>query len=200
MEKINQYKNQFTKFNEEDNLHFPDNDINLFVGSSTIRHWYTLTEDMHPKKVLNRGFGGSTMRQLLEFSNQLILKYKFKKIFIYEGDNDIGRKRNKVNIVVEQFQELVKIIHTHQPEAEIIFLSIKCSPYRRKNCKNYQLANKIIEDYCKTEQFLKYIDIASGFFDENNNIKTDFFNENDGIHPSEKGYKHLTNILKKHLY
>jgi hypothetical protein len=37
----------------------PDGSI-LFTGSSSIRYWKTLVEDMAPLQVLNRGFGGYT--------------------------------------------------------------------------------------------------------------------------------------------
>ncbi|MBN2892951.1 MAG: hypothetical protein JXL97_13875 [Bacteroidales bacterium] len=194
------YKKQFEIFDKEDSERFSDEGINLFVGSSSIRRWETITEDMSPKKVLNRGFGGSTMEQLILFHERLILRYKFKKIFIYEGDNDIGKKRNKIDIVLQQFKKLEKIIHTHQPDAQINFLSIKCSPYKKGNCKTYKIANKIFEEYCQSENYLNFIDISFGFLDENNNIKSKFFNETDGIHPSLEGYKYLTKLLKPYLY
>lgn len=197
---MNEYKNQFEKFNREDLKNVPDKDINLFVGSSTFRRWTNIEEDMRPKKVLNRGFGGSTMEQLLTFHEQLITKYKFKKIFIYEGDNDIGKKIDKIPIIIEQFKELENIIHNHQPEAQIYFLSIKCSPFRKRNCSNYKKANQLFKEYCETKNYLRYIDITHAFVDSEGQIIRELFNEKDGIHPSEKGYKILSDILKPFLY
>ena len=47
----------------------------LFTGSSSIRMWKTLSEDMAPLPVSNRGFGGSTLRQvhadLVDFTQPL---------------------------------------------------------------------------------------------------------------------------------
>ncbi|MBN2663081.1 MAG: hypothetical protein JXR68_05480 [Bacteroidales bacterium] len=194
------YKNQFKKFDIEDQKSFPEDDLNLFVGSSTFRRWTNLQEDFLPKKTLNRGFGGSTMEQLLMFNEQLITKYKFKKIFIYEGDNDVGRKPEKIPIILEQFKKLVAIIHEHQPEAQINYLSIKCSPFREKNCENYKNSNIVFKNYCETEKYLNFIDITKALTDENGEIIREFFNEKDGIHPSEKGYKILAKILMPHLY
>ncbi len=50
--------------------------------------------------LLNRGFGGSTMADLLYYTDKLIVRYKPKKIFIYEGDNDLaGKKRTPEEIL-----------------------------------------------------------------------------------------------------
>ncbi len=194
------YKKQFNLFNRQDNEHFPDDDINLFVGSSSIRRWETLEEDMKPKKALNRGFGGSTMAQLLMFNECLILKYKFKKIFIYEGDNGVGKNINKIHKVLDDFKKIVEITHNHQPEAQINFISIKCSVYRKPNCHYFKIANEMFKDYCQTEDYLNYIDIYSGFLNEDGSVKAEFINADDGVHPSSLGYKYMTQIIKPFLF
>lgn len=192
------YKNFFLLFDKQDELNKPKDDINLFVGSSTFKHWETMNEDLAPKDVLNRGFGGSTMRQLLEFHEQLILRYKFKRIFIYEGDNDIGRNPQKIPVVIEQLNQIVDIINNHQPEAKIYVLSLKCSPFRKNRCPTVLLANKEFEKYCQTRPYLTYVDVVTGFFDENKKIREEFFK--DGIHPSQQGFKHIAKIIKPLLY
>lgn len=197
---MTQYKNQFKKFDIEDQKSFQGDDLNLFVGSSTFWRWTNMQEYFLPKKILNRGFGGSTMRELLKFNEQLILKYKFKKIFIYEGDNDVGRKPEKISEISEQLKYLVHIIHEHQPEAQINYLSIKCSPFREKNCENYKNSNIFFKEYCETEKYLNFINITNSFTDENGEISNELFNEKDSIHSSEKGYKILAKILESHLY
>ena len=192
------YKSFFLLFDEQDKLNKPKDDINLFVGSSSFKHWETMNEDFAPKDVLNRGFGGSTMRQLLEFHEQLILRYKFKRIFIYEGDNDIGKDAKKIPVVIEQLNQIVNIIKNHQREAKIYVLSLKCSPSRSNCCSTVRLANIEFKKYCQTQSYLNYVDIVSGFFDENGKIKEDFFK--DGIHPSPIAYKYMAKIIKPLLY
>ncbi len=192
------YSKFFKKFNYEDRNNPPSDDINLFVGSSTFRHWTTLAEDMHPKKVLNRGFGGSTMRQLLQFHERLILRYKFKKIFIYEADNDMGRTPERMRQILEPLERIIEIVHNHQPEAGIYVLSPKCSPNKRKSCAFMMQRNLIIKEVCDNYSYVHYVDIASGFLDENNEIRMEFFK--DGMHPSRLGYDYLTKVLKPLLY
>ena len=192
------YSSFFKLFNNQDKTNPPSGDINLFVGSSTFRHWESLADDMYPKPILNRGFGGSTMRQLLEFSERVILKYKFKKLFIYEADNDMGKTPEKFLELLNQLSEIIKLSHNHQPEAQIYILSPKCSPAKRKRCKWMMERNKKIEEVCEEYPYVTYVDIASGFVDENNMVKEEFFK--DGMHPSELGYQYITKILKPLLY
>src|SRR5262245_34536441 len=59
--------------------------IVLFTGSSTIRMWKSLQSDFPKYNIVNRGFGGSQTSDLLYNFDKLILPYKAKKIFIYEG-------------------------------------------------------------------------------------------------------------------
>src|SRR5215212_8651845 len=61
----------------------PQNGI-LFVGSSTIRLWQTA--DAFPTlPVINRGFGGSTIPDVLHFAERVVFKYKPRTIVFYAG-------------------------------------------------------------------------------------------------------------------
>ena len=77
----------------------------VFTGSSSIRFWEDLQERFPENQVLNAGFGGSQASDLLYHLNDLVLRYKPKKVFVYEGDNDIFSKK-----VLEKFCKLPKAL------------------------------------------------------------------------------------------
>ncbi len=52
----------------------PDNSL-LFLGSSSIRLWETLAEDMAPHPVIQRGYGGAHLRDAIFFPDALIGNY-----------------------------------------------------------------------------------------------------------------------------
>jgi len=195
---MSSYSKFFKQFNRQDRLNPPSSDINLFVGSSSFRHWTSLQKDMFPKPVLNRGFGGSTMKQLLEFHERLILRYQFKKLFIYEGDNDMGGTPDKLKALLYQLKKIIEIAHEHQAHAQIYVLSPKCSPTKQGVCQKMIERNKQLKAVCDNYSYVYYVDIASGFMNDNYEVKTDFFK--DGIHPSQLGYAYMTKILKPLLY
>src|SRR5690349_9425742 len=83
----------------------PPKNVILFVGSSTIENWKTLTDDFAGQAVLNRGISGTKTVDLYTYRERLITPYDAKQIFIYEGDNDIGL-RWSTDRIVEQFAAL----------------------------------------------------------------------------------------------
>src|SRR4051794_9063164 len=70
-------------FKHQDSLHFPPKKANLFVGSSSLRKWTTMQEDLHGYKVINRGFGGSSLPDVIRYANDIILPYKPKQVLVY---------------------------------------------------------------------------------------------------------------------
>ena len=61
------------------------------TGSSSISGWNNrIHADLAPLTIIPRGFGSSTMYDLLYFADKIVLPYKPRAILIYEGDNDIS--------------------------------------------------------------------------------------------------------------
>ena len=85
----------------------------LFTGSSSIRFWKDPAKDFNNPKILNRGFGGSQIIDLIENFDQVILKYHPKKIVIYSGDNDIKHGKS-AEIVFGDFCTLYGMIKAEE--------------------------------------------------------------------------------------
>ena len=68
----------------------PAADAVLFVGSSSIRFWDTLKEDMAPMSVIQHGFGGSKIYDVVFYAERLITKWNAPKVVIFVGSNDIN--------------------------------------------------------------------------------------------------------------
>ena len=49
-----------------------------------------MREDLAPLTVIPRGFGGSTMHDLLHYVNRIVVPYRPRAIVVYEGDNDMS--------------------------------------------------------------------------------------------------------------
>jgi len=173
------------KFEELDKQKPSEGDI-LFVGSSSVRFWTTLQQDFPDVEVLNRGFGGSHMSDLLYYLDELVLKHKPRKVFIYEGDNDINDKEDSAAILKEA-KEIVQKIHEALPNTKIIFISAKPS-ISRWNLKNqYLQLNYRLRRYANQYGYLDYIDVWTPMLDATGNPKADFFIEDD-LHMNAKGY------------
>ena len=83
-------------------------DLVVFTGSSSIRFWEDLSKDCQESKVVNTGFGGSHMSDLLYFLDQTVLRFKPTKVYIYEGDNDVSAEKTAKTILETTKQVSIK--------------------------------------------------------------------------------------------
>ena len=66
----------------------------LFVGSSSFTKWKDVNEYFPGYPIVNRGFGGSTLPDLIRYFYDVILPYQPKQVVIYCGENDIASSEN----------------------------------------------------------------------------------------------------------
>ena len=63
----------------------------LFVGSSSIRLWRTLADDMSPLTIIQHGFGGATINDVVHFFVRLSNALNPRAVVIFVGTHDITR-------------------------------------------------------------------------------------------------------------
>jgi lysophospholipase L1-like esterase len=176
---------------------FPSEAV-LFVGSSSIRLWPT-RECFSQFDVINRGFGGSKISDVVYFAERIVLPYKPKVIVFYAGDNDIagGKAAKKV---FEDYQKFVGIVKKQLPMTRIIFISIKPSGSRWSLWNAMKNANKMIEDFSQKDERLYYFDSGTPLLDNTGRPNDELF-LSDRLHLNDKGYtlwtKLLTPVIKK---
>jgi lysophospholipase L1-like esterase len=195
----NYWEEAIQKFEANDKLNPPQKGSVLFVGSSSIRMWKSLSEDFPFTNVLNRGFGGSQMSDLRHFVYRIIIRYKPQKIFIYEGDNDIADDKSP-EFILNDFINLVITIREELPEVPIYFISVKPSPSRWKWEKEYKETNRLFKNYIATnkEQKLHFIDVFTAMLGDDGKPKPDIFLK-DQLHMNAKGYKLWKKLIEPEL-
>lgn len=169
----------------------------LFTGSSSIRLWPNLAHSFPQHNVLNRGFGGSEMQDLYYYRKSLILTYKPKTIFIYEGDNDLNSGKTPDQILVTA-DSLLTAIRKELPEAKIIFIAAKPSEARWHLKDKYMAFNAKLERWTKSRKRVYFADVWSPMVDANGNMLPGLL-MNDNLHMTEKGYTIWTTVLNQFL-
>ena len=76
-------------FEELDQMNTAPKGAVLFVGSSSIKRWPT-AERFPNLTVINRGFGGSHIADVIHYFDQTVRKYAANVVVFYAGDNDLG--------------------------------------------------------------------------------------------------------------
>lgn len=86
------FSESFEKF-ARDNQHSKPNPakLALFTGSSSIRRWDSLATDFPELNLLNRGFGGSQISDVLYYYPLLFTRYQPQKVIFYCGENDLWK-------------------------------------------------------------------------------------------------------------
>ncbi len=158
----------------------------VFTGSSSIRFWNQLASDCSDYTVVKTGFGGSQTSDLLYFLDELALRFKASKVFIYEGDNDINAGKAPDTILTTMKQVVNKILKA-QPTTEIYIISAKPSPSRWHLKKQYETLNSLLKKYCETTKNLTYIDIWHVMLNKKGRPEPSIFIA-DSLHMNRKGY------------
>lgn len=167
----------------------------LCIGSSSLRLWGdTIERDLAPLSVVPRGFGGSTMLDVLHYAERIVLPYRPSAILLYEGDNDLDFGVPPARFM-STFRAFVELVHGALPRTHIFVLSIKPSPDRWDHWPCMTEANRLLREACDADPRLKYIDVATPMLGADGHPKPHIFME-DRLHLNAAGYELWTQAVK----
>ena len=193
------FKDEIDAFKKLDEAAFPAKDEILFVGSSSFRKWTYVQESFPNFKILNRGFGGSTLPDVIRYADDIIFPYRAKQIVIYCGENDIASSDTiTAKMVLDRYRQLFFLIRGKMKNVEIDFVSIKPSPSRIKFRTTVEQANQLIKDFIATQKHAKFINIFDLMLNTDGSMNKDLFVE-DNLHMNAKGYAIWQKIIEPYL-
>jgi len=169
----------------------------IFTGSSSIRRWTNLKDYFPSKNIINTGFGGSQMSDLLYYCDSVITKYKPVQVFIYEGDNDIAAGKEPGEIMKDA-EALFNKITSKIPGVQIVIISVKPSVLRWKLKDEYISLNKSYENISQTHKNIRYVDVWTPLLAKDGNPKKEIF-ISDSLHINKLGYDIWADKIKKFL-
>lgn len=159
----------------------------VFYGSSSIRLWSTLVDDLGDHRILNLAFGGSTLAACDHFFERLIVPQRPTSLVLYAGDNDIGDGRSP-HEVSDSLRSLVGKLDFHLGLIPFAFISIKPSPARWSLDEAIRTANALAFEQVRSRPNSNYIDIYTSMIGSDGRPRPDFYAE-DGLHLSPSGYQ-----------
>lgn len=158
----------------------------VFVGSSSIRLWPHLQDDFPGVDVLQRGFGGAELSQVVHFAPRIVIPYKPRLVVLYAGDNDLFNGKSPQQVLAE-YVAFVSLVRAALPKTQIAFVSIKPSPARWDLADNIRRANSLVKGYATTHPGLSYVDIFTPMLGTSGLPRPDLF-EDDQLHLNAQGY------------
>lgn len=193
------FRDEITAFKKMDSVSPPPKNAILFVGSSSFRKWTNVQEAFPGYTIINRGFGGSTIPDVIYYADDIIFPYEPKQIVIYCGENDLASSDTiTADKVTACFKSLFFLIRDRMPNVPILFVSLKPSPSRERLWPQMEEANKAIKQFLKKKNNTAFADVYHKMLKRNGSLKADLFIE-DNLHMNSKGYDIWQKAIEPYL-
>ena len=188
---------EINEFKRLDNENFPEKGKILFTGSSSIRFWDSLEEDMEPLEVLNRGFGGAQISHVIYHFEEIIKPYDPKAIVFFCGTNDLTALKTPEE-TVNDFKKFYSLIRNQFGNIKVYMIGIKPSVDRFYLDEEEKIFNNSIKLLASEDAYLEYIDVWDSMLSEDGSRMPELYVE-DGLHMNKKGYEVWTKLVRKSL-
>lgn len=180
------YRAQIERWSEQDALYPPPANAVVAVGSSSIRFWERLSLDFAPWDVIQRGFGGSTLPDVIEFVDPLVLAHDPAAVILFCGTNDVAAGRS-ASAVFADFETLVDTVRGAGCDAPILYIGITPTPARWSLWPVAAEVNARVAARAAADPSLEYVDTPSLFLATGQPPATALFLP-DQLHLSQAGY------------
>ncbi|MBS1948074.1 MAG: G-D-S-L family lipolytic protein [Bacteroidetes bacterium] len=195
------FKADIENFKKQDSIVPPMQHAILFVGSSSFTKWTDIQDYFPGYPIINRGFGGSTLPDVIYYAKDIIFPYQPKQVVIYCGDNDFASSDTiSARTVVARFKKLFWIIRKKLPATSIVFISVKPSPSRAKLMTKEVVGNRTIRDFLAKQKNTAFVDVYHLMLDESGKPLSSIFMQ-DSLHMNANGYaiwkKAIEPVLEK---
>lgn len=147
--------------------------------------------------MLNRGFGGAQLTDVLHYTDRIVLPYAPKTILLNAGGNDLSAGKTPAQIR-DAARAFITKVHAALPETRIYCIGVP--PVRRASTTPEGFAtiralNDLMAELARTEKNVEFINLFPAFLDAKGQHRADLFVE-DGTHFNAQGYETLAGLLR----
>jgi|APGre2960657404_1045060.scaffolds.fasta_scaffold93540_1 lysophospholipase L1-like esterase len=194
------FEGEIKAFAKSDSIVAPLQSKIVFAGSSSFTKWKDINQYFPGYPIINRGFGGSNLLDVILYVNETILKYKPKQVVIYCGENDLASSDTvSPEIVLDRFSILFNLIRKQLGnKSNITFISIKPSVSRWRLEAKIVAANTLIANFIEKQTNANYINIHNAMLQGDGSVMKDIFIA-DNLHMNAKGYAIWQKIIAPSL-
>jgi hypothetical protein len=193
------WESEIQRLEALDKIEKDPNDAVLFIGSSSIRLWNNVANDMAPYPAIRRGYGGAKFSDLIFYTNRLVYPHEFRALVVFVA-NDISNtpEDKSPQEIVNLFKEVVKTVRKKHPKKPIFLVEITPTNSRWDVWNETQRANDLLKKYCESTYDLYFIETAEGFLGTDGKPRAELFRE-DQLHLKQVGYDIWAEQIKERL-
>jgi len=174
----------------------------VFAGSSTIRFWGSLVQDMAPLPSVQRGFGGAKINDLIHYMDRLITAHEPAMVVLYIGSNDLlafgGNRPKSVAQMRALYETLLARLHQRLPDARIVVLATFPSPLNARRAGQIEAVNHFLREAAQSRPWLELVDGNAALQTPQGAPDRSLFRF-DRIHLNKRGYARWAQVLRPHL-
>lgn len=188
------------RFEAADRANPPAKGAALLVGGSNARRWTDVGRYFPSHVVINRGFGGAKLSEVLHFADRMVLPYAPKTIVLNAGGNDLSGGRSP-EAVRDDFRAFVKKVRAALPETRICLISVP--PVMRlaespENLAALRHFNGLMAEVARSENGVEYIDLVPHFLNAEGKPRAELY-VSDGVHFTPQAYEIVARLLREKL-
>lgn len=172
----------------------------LLVGGSNARRWTDVQAYFPGEAILNRGFGGAQLAEVLHFADRIVLPYAPRTIILNAGGNDISAGLTPGQLAAAATAFAAKV-RAALPRTKIIQVSLP--PTRRgtgtpEGLAALRVLNARLAEAARATGNMEFVDIVPALLDAQGRHRPELFIE-DGTHFSPAGYTIVAGLLRGKL-
>ncbi|MFS4418519.1 GDSL-type esterase/lipase family protein [Maribacter sp. 2307ULW6-5] len=196
---LTKWESDIDRFTELDrNQEYPDNSI-MFLGSSSIRLWDSIEEDMAPYPVIQRGFGGSCFVDVAHYAAQETLPANLGALVLFAGNDIWGTEEDRTPEEIGKLLEYtIRKVRKRHPTMPLFVIEVTHVPKREHLIAEIDAENRELERVCGKHEQVYWIATKSMFLTQDNKIRREIFRDDD-IHQNEEGYQQWTRLIKTEI-
>ncbi len=193
------WEDEIQNFEKLDKSRNYSQDAVIFAGSSSIKLWTSLEEDMYPYPVIQRGYGGARLSDFAVYADRIFAPHPCRAIVIFIANDITGGDSDKTpSEVAALFRYLIRTIRKTHPETPVFWIAVTPTAARWSAWNEIQKGNSMIRDVCERNRNTWFIRTDFAFLDENGKPRTELFVD-DKLHLNQHGYAIWTEIIKGEL-
>ncbi len=181
-------------------------DAILYYGSSSIRRWNSIADDMAPWPAIRRGYGGAKLPDIIHYAPRILgprlgeaNPKRCKAIVLFVG-NDITKKTDATpQEVAERFAKLHQWIRSEDRTIPLFWIEVTPTNSRWNVWPNVLEATKQIGAIVDSDKNAHLISTAGAYLGLDGKPRRELFVQ-DQLHLSEAGYQQWALLIKSQLY
>ena len=197
---VEKWEDDIRKLEAKDRAETHPEESILFIGSSSIRRWNTIAEDVAPFHPIQRGYGGAKYSDLAVFANRLIRPHHYQAMVVFVANSIRGKDDdNTVDGVDPLVRHIVQVSRQHQQHAPVFIVEVTPSSSRFSVWPEIRQLNARLREIALTTPHTYFIPTASHYLLPSTKRPNDQLFVKDLLHLNRDGYRIWGRIIRQRL-